>query len=174
MVKRAQIREREGYKLDAWRFTPRSVTPPRVDPQQRSPHESDLEGLIITPPNRRHDREEIRRLLAETSLIQLRVLDSYRREDGGHRENLGHLLVFHAGLHGMFPDVKEGMSRMIDSAQPRWIGWNRFESDDAVGVWDGWSAGQCNDFVGQESESSTPKSRDGNKKFKRVATVVML
>jgi hypothetical protein len=65
----------------------------------------------------------------------------------------------------MFPDVKEGMSRMIDSAQPRWIGWNRFESDDAVGVWD---------FVGQDSESSTPKSRDGNKKIKRVATVVML
>jgi hypothetical protein len=54
---------------------------------------------------------------------------------------------------------------MIDSAQPRWIGWNRFESDDAVGVWD---------FVGQDSESSTPKSRDGNKKIKRVATVVML
>ena len=63
-----------------------ALTPPRVDPKQRSPHESDLEGLIITPPNRRHDREEIRRLLAETSLIQLRVLDSYRREDCGRRE----------------------------------------------------------------------------------------
>ena len=31
-----------------------------------------------------------------------------------------------------------------------------------------------NDFVGQDSESSTPKSRDGDKKIKRVATVVML
>jgi hypothetical protein len=39
-------------------------------------------------------------------------------------------LLFHTGLRGMFPEVREGLSKVIDPAQLRWISWSHFESDE--------------------------------------------
>jgi flavorubredoxin len=39
-------------------------------------------------------------------------------------------LLFHAGLKGMFPALREAVAKLIDPAQLRWIGWSHFESDE--------------------------------------------
>ena len=39
-------------------------------------------------------------------------------------------LLFHAGLRGMFPALKEAVARLIDPATLRWIAWSHFESDE--------------------------------------------
>jgi flavorubredoxin len=73
-------------------------------------------------------------------------------------------LLFHTGLRGMFPEVKEGLSKVIDPARLRWISWSHFESDEC-GALKEWMAFvpnaqpacgavgalvSVNDFVGQE------------------------
>jgi len=39
-------------------------------------------------------------------------------------------LLFHAGMKGMFPLVREAVARIIDPATIRWIGFSHFESDE--------------------------------------------
>ncbi|MGB5197473.1 MAG: MBL fold metallo-hydrolase, partial [Candidatus Deferrimicrobium sp.] len=39
-------------------------------------------------------------------------------------------LLFHAGMRGMFPKVREAVARIIDPATIRWIGFSHFESDE--------------------------------------------
>jgi len=46
-------------------------------------------------------------------------------------------LLFHTGLRGMFPEVREAMSKLIDPSRLRWIGFSHFESDEcgALNEW---------------------------------------
>ena len=39
-------------------------------------------------------------------------------------------LLFHTGLRRMFPQVREGVSKVLDPAKLRWISWSHFESDE--------------------------------------------
>lgn len=39
-------------------------------------------------------------------------------------------LLFHAGLRGMFPVVREAVSRVLDPSKLRWIAFSHFESDE--------------------------------------------
>ena len=39
-------------------------------------------------------------------------------------------LLFHTGMKGEFPLVKEAVSRIVDPASIRWIGFSHFESDE--------------------------------------------
>jgi hypothetical protein len=43
-------------------------------------------------------------------------------------------LLFHAGLKGMFPALKEVLSRVIDPGTLRYISWSHFESDEVGGL----------------------------------------
>jgi flavorubredoxin len=46
-------------------------------------------------------------------------------------------LLFHTGMRGMFPLVREAMARVIDPATLRWISWSHFEVDEcgALNEW---------------------------------------
>jgi flavorubredoxin len=46
-------------------------------------------------------------------------------------------LLFHAGLKGMFPALKEGLAKLIDPTKLRHIAWSHFESDEcgALNEW---------------------------------------
>ena len=46
-------------------------------------------------------------------------------------------LLFHTGLRRMFPQVREGVSKVLDPAKLRWISWSHFESDEcgALNEW---------------------------------------
>ena len=48
-------------------------------------------------------------------------------------------LLFHTGLRGMFPEVREGVSKVLDPARLRWISWSHFESDEC-GALNDWLA----------------------------------
>ena len=39
-------------------------------------------------------------------------------------------LLFHAGLKGMFPALREAVTKIIDPAKLRHIAWSHFESDE--------------------------------------------
>ena len=39
-------------------------------------------------------------------------------------------LLFHTGLKGMFPLVREAVAKLMDPAKIRWIGFSHFESDE--------------------------------------------
>ena len=39
-------------------------------------------------------------------------------------------LLFHTGLHGMFPAVRAAVASVIDPASLRWISWSHFEVDE--------------------------------------------
>jgi len=39
-------------------------------------------------------------------------------------------LLFHAGLRGMFPQVREAVARVLDPSKLRWIAFSHFESDE--------------------------------------------
>src|SRR6478672_5156729 len=39
-------------------------------------------------------------------------------------------LLFHAGLRGMFPALREAVAKIIDPAKLRHIAWSHFESDE--------------------------------------------
>jgi flavorubredoxin len=39
-------------------------------------------------------------------------------------------LLFHAGMKGMFPVVRDAVARIIDPSTIRWIGFSHFESDE--------------------------------------------
>ena len=39
-------------------------------------------------------------------------------------------LLFHTGLRRMFPEVREGVAKVLDPAHLRWISWSHFESDE--------------------------------------------
>ena len=39
-------------------------------------------------------------------------------------------LLFHTGLNGMFDDVREGVSQIIEPAELRWVSFSHFESDE--------------------------------------------
>ncbi len=43
-------------------------------------------------------------------------------------------LLFHAGLRGMFPAIKEQVAKVIDPAQLRWVSFSHFESDECGGL----------------------------------------
>ena len=46
-------------------------------------------------------------------------------------------LLFHPGMRGMFPAVREAVARLIDPADLRWISWSHFEVDEcgALNEW---------------------------------------
>ena len=46
-------------------------------------------------------------------------------------------LLFHTGMRGMFPAVREAVARLIDPAELRWISWSHFEVDEcgALNEW---------------------------------------
>ena len=46
-------------------------------------------------------------------------------------------LLFHTGMRGMFPLVRDAVARVIDPAELRWIGWSHFEVDEcgALNEW---------------------------------------
>lgn len=39
-------------------------------------------------------------------------------------------LLFHTGMKGLFPTVRDAVARLIDPAQIRWIGFSHFEADE--------------------------------------------
>ena len=46
-------------------------------------------------------------------------------------------LLFHAGLKGMFPELREAVAKIIDPAKLRHIAWSHFESDE-IGALNDW------------------------------------
>ena len=46
-------------------------------------------------------------------------------------------LLFHTGMRGIFPQVKEAVATLIDPAKLRWIGFSHFEADEcgALNEW---------------------------------------
>ena len=46
-------------------------------------------------------------------------------------------LLFHTGMRGMFPAVREAVPTLIDPASLRWISWSHFEVDEcgALNEW---------------------------------------
>jgi len=46
-------------------------------------------------------------------------------------------LLFHTGMRGMFPEVREAVATLIDPASLRWISWSHFEVDEcgALNEW---------------------------------------
>jgi flavorubredoxin len=46
-------------------------------------------------------------------------------------------LLFHTGMRGMFPQVREALAKVIDPAALRWISWSHFEVDEcgALNEW---------------------------------------
>jgi flavorubredoxin len=46
-------------------------------------------------------------------------------------------LLFHTGMRGMFPAMREAVARLIDPASLRWISWSHFEVDEcgALNEW---------------------------------------
>ena len=48
-------------------------------------------------------------------------------------------LLFHTGMRGMFPAVRDAVARIIDPATLRWISWSHFEVDEC-GALNDWLA----------------------------------
>lgn len=48
-------------------------------------------------------------------------------------------MLFHTGLRRMFPEVREGVAKVLDPARLRWISWSHFESDEC-GALNDWLA----------------------------------
>ena len=46
-------------------------------------------------------------------------------------------LLFHTGMRGMFPEVRDAVARVIDPASLRWVSWSHFEVDEcgALNEW---------------------------------------
>src|SRR5205809_921726 len=46
-------------------------------------------------------------------------------------------LLFHTGMRGMFPIVRDAVAKVLDPAKLRWIGWSHFEMDEcgALNEW---------------------------------------
>lgn len=43
-------------------------------------------------------------------------------------------LLYHAGMRGMFPELLEAVSKLIDPSTIRWISWSHFEVDEVGGL----------------------------------------
>jgi len=43
-------------------------------------------------------------------------------------------LLYHAGMKGMFPDLHDAVSKIIDPSELRWISWSHFEVDECGGL----------------------------------------
>ena len=43
-------------------------------------------------------------------------------------------LLYHAGMRGMFPELLEAVSKLIDPSTLRWISWSHFEVDEVGGL----------------------------------------
>lgn len=95
-------------------------------------------------------------------------------------------LLFHAGLRRMFPEVREGLAKVIDPARLRWISWSHFESDECGSLND-WLAiaphaqpacnmvgalVSVNDFCGREARILSPEEIliTGKHRFRYYAT----
>jgi flavorubredoxin len=39
-------------------------------------------------------------------------------------------LLYHTGLRGMFPEIRDAVARVVDPARIRWIGFSHFEADE--------------------------------------------
>jgi len=46
----------------------------------------------------------------------------------------GEPLLFHAGLKGMFPRLREAVAKLMDPTKLRYIAWSHFESDECGGL----------------------------------------
>jgi flavorubredoxin len=45
-----------------------------------------------------------------------------------------HPLLFHAGLKGMFPQLRDAVATLIDPAALRYVAWSHFEADEVGGL----------------------------------------
>ena len=43
-------------------------------------------------------------------------------------------LLFHTGLRRMFPQIREGVEKVMDPAKLRWLSWSHFEADECGAV----------------------------------------
>jgi flavorubredoxin len=43
-------------------------------------------------------------------------------------------LLYHAGLKGMFPTLREAVAKVLDPSRLRWVGFSHFESDECGGL----------------------------------------
>jgi flavorubredoxin len=43
-------------------------------------------------------------------------------------------ILYHAGLRGMFPELREAVATILDPAGLRWISFSHFESDECGGL----------------------------------------
>lgn len=43
-------------------------------------------------------------------------------------------LLYHAGLKGMFPLLREAVAKVLEPSRLRWIGFSHFESDECGGL----------------------------------------
>jgi flavorubredoxin len=95
-------------------------------------------------------------------------------------------LLFHTGLRGMFPEVREGVGKIIDPSRLRWISWSHFESDEC-GALKEWMAVapqakpacgmvgalvNVNDYAGQEARilNAQEPLATGKYKFRYYST----
>jgi flavorubredoxin len=95
-------------------------------------------------------------------------------------------LLFHTGLRRMFPEVRDGVAKVIDPARLRWISWSHFESDECGSLND-WLAiaphaqpacnmvgalVSVNDFCGREARILSPEDvlDTGKHRFRYYAT----
>ncbi|HEX3320501.1 MAG TPA: hypothetical protein VHR84_07350 [Terriglobales bacterium] len=95
-------------------------------------------------------------------------------------------LLFHTGLRKMFPQVRDGVSKIIDPARLRWISFSHFEADEC-GALNEWFAvaphaqAACgmvgalvsvNDFTGRDTRVLSPQEPlvTGKYRFRYHAT----
>jgi flavorubredoxin len=89
-------------------------------------------------------------------------------------------MLFHTGLRRMFPEVREGVAKVLDPAKLRWISWSHFESDEC-GALHEWLAiapnaqpacnmvgalVSVNDFCGREARILTPQETLNTGKYR--------
>src|SRR5215467_49765 len=89
-------------------------------------------------------------------------------------------MLFHTGLRRMFPEVREGVAKILDPAKLRWISWSHFESDEC-GALHEWMAiaphaqpacgvvgslVNVNDYCGKECRILTPQDTLSTGKYR--------
>lgn len=95
-------------------------------------------------------------------------------------------LLFHTGMRGMFPLVREAVARILDPATIRWISWSHFEVDEC-GALNNWLAeaphaqAVCTpvgalvnlaDFANRPPRALTPEEKidTGQHRYRLIAT----
>ena len=89
-------------------------------------------------------------------------------------------LLYHTGLRGMFPSVRDALAKIIDPARIRWISFSHFESDEWLAVAPRAEAVcgvigalvNINDFIGGRARSMTTDEvlTTGRRRFRFIET----